>query len=449
MAERTVGRYQITGKLGSGGFGQVLKAFDPVLQRDVAIKITHESMALSADQAQEIAQDFYHEAVIGGTFHHPNIVTIYDVGRDYGIDFLVMECVSGQSLKRYLQAQKGGLDIDYALEVTYRCTLGLDYMHYYQIIHRDVKPSNIMVNPAQNLVKLMDFSCANKLTDNIPKQVGSLAYMAPENHHADSVIDLRSDIFSVGAMLYELLAGVKAFAGRNAMESIYKVVNEEPPPLSIYRTDVPEDVMDIIHKSLRKNPADRYASALDLADAIHKARSRWQRQANLHQKRQQDEHYLLLRKDVWFKHFSPEQVEELMAAGTVEIYNRNQIILSEGENNKTLYIILQGQVRIFKGQQAIGLLGAGDCFGEMSYLSAIPATASVVAESVAMAWKVTPALMENASDASQLGFYKAFLGVMIKRLMSSNENIAKLQEILFDFAKNTRQKTETSPLLES
>lgn len=448
MTEQTIGRYRVIGKLGSGGSGKVLKAYDPVLQRDVAIKIPHDSAEVSLEKAQEIAQGFYHEAVIGGTFHHPNIVTIYDVGRDYGTDFLVMECVPGQSLKHYMQAQKQLLSIDYALEVVYRSALGLDYMHYYQIIHRDVKPSNVMVNPEQNLVKLMDFSCASKLTDTIDRQVGSLAYMAPENHHADWLIDVRTDIFSAGAMLYEVLTGKKAFAGRNSMESIYKAVNEEPAPITDYRDDVPDYIVAIVDKALRKKPEERYATALDLADALHQAQEKWRKQANIKLKQHRDEHYLLLRKDVWFKHFSPEQVEELMAAGAVEIYSRNQIILSEGENNKTFYIILQGQVRIFKGQQAICHLAAGDCFGEMSYLSAIPATASVVAESVVMLWEVTPALMENASGSSQLGFYKAFLSVMIKRLMASNENIAKLQEILFDFAKNTHQKRELQASLE-
>ena len=140
----SIGRYQIKNKLGEGAAGIVYKAFDPVLQRSVAIKVPKLTDSTS-NNSVKAGQDFYNEAVMGGQFQHENIVTIYDVGRDNQVDYLVMEYVDGISLKQYLKKAKP-LAIDFVIESIYRICLALDYIHFNNIVHRDIKPDNIMIN---------------------------------------------------------------------------------------------------------------------------------------------------------------------------------------------------------------------------------------------------------------------------------------------------------------
>lgn len=433
----SIGRYKIKSRLGEGAAGIVYKVFDPVLQRIVALKIP-KPVDNANEQNIKAGQDFFTEAVIGGQFQHENIVTIYDVGRDNHVDYLVMEYVDGVSLKYHLKHNKP-LDIDYVSESIFRLCLALDYIHFNEIVHRDIKPDNVMVNAGNDVIKLMDFSCASRTTDHVSHKIGSAPYAAPEIHNADSPIGIQSDIFSLGAVMYELLTGKMAFPGDNALACIYKVINEEPVPARKIREDIPEGFVEILDRALEKKPEKRFQSVLELADALHDLK-----QKNTMGEKQivlKDEQYLLFRKDAFFKNFSPDQVKELLDAGEVQLFADKQVIIREGTENNTFYLVLQGEVRVVKSKQIIRKLGEGECFGEMSYLTDVKTTASIVARGDVMIWGVSPGLLEQMSCSSQLGFQKAFIEMIVQRLTLGTRNIARLQEMLYEAKHKNIKKT--------
>ena len=158
-----IGRYQLEDKLGEGASGVVFRAYDPVMDRDVAIKSAKADI-LTEEQIKEVIEEFHYEAKIAGKYAHENIVTIYDVIRHDRLDHIVMEYVPGRSVQDYMKAT-GPLDVDEALSIVHKCCVGLAYIHYHGVIHRDIKPGNIMYHPAQGIAKLMDFSVAHNIED--------------------------------------------------------------------------------------------------------------------------------------------------------------------------------------------------------------------------------------------------------------------------------------------
>ena len=432
----SIGRYQIKNKLGEGAAGIVYKAFDPVLQRSVAIKVPKVTDS-ARDSAIKAGLDFYSEAVMGGQFQHENIVTIYDVGRDNQVDYLVMEYVDGISLKQHLKNAKP-LTIDFVIESIYKICLALDYIHFNNIVHRDIKPDNIIINAENNVIKLMDFSCASRTTDLASDKTGSAPYMAPEIHNAGNLVDVQSDIFSLGAVMYELLSGEMAFPGEDPLSCVYKVIHDTPVPLNKTRKDITENLELIVNRALEKKPEDRYQSVLDFADALQGIK----KQTDPASKKQKgkDDHYLLFRKDAFFKNFSPDQVKELMDAGEVKLYADKEVILKEGTDNNTFYLVLQGSVRVLKGRQQIRKLGEGECFGEMSYLTDAKTTASIMARGDVMIWGVTPGLLETLSCKSQLGFQNAFIEMIVQRLTRGTSDIARMQQMLYKTSQIKKDK---------
>lgn len=423
----TIGRYQIKKKVGEGAAGKVYLAIDPVLKRQVAIKLP--KLDDGRNEVISSADEFYAEAVMGGQFHHPNIVTILDVGRDRNIDYLVMEYVDGLSLAQHIKMQQR-LPVAFCLQTAYRICLALDYMHYNNTAHRDIKPANIMLDLDHDLVKVMDFSSAARLSELSSKQTGTAPYMAPELHQPGHLLDVHSDIFALGAVLYEMLTGEMAFAATDPMACVYRVINEPPTAIGEYRDDVPGGVIEIVDRSLQKDPSKRYQNVLEFADALQRELDKVS-SGDQAQHRDKDVHYLKLRRDVWFKNFSPDQVKELMDAGEVKLYADGQKILVEGQKNDSFYIVLEGTVKIFKSRYRIRKLGEGECFGEISYLKGTPATATVTASGDVMLWNVSPGFLDGVSSETQLGFYKAFLDMVIERLTRGNQDIAQLQEKLY------------------
>ncbi len=258
-----VGRYRLESKLGAGGMGEVWRAADAELGRPVALKF------LRGDDPDEVAR-FKREAQIAAQLAHPNIAAIYEVGDAGGRPFIAMQCVDGRTLSH---AARG--DVRLAVRLVRDAALAVQYAHQQGVIHRDLKPSNIMVEggPADPRVYVMDFGLAKRVSreqslTTSGMLMGTPAYMAPEQARGESRrITARSDVYSLGATLYELVAGRPPFDGRDVIDLLVKVVQEDPTPLA--RVD--RDLGTIIMKCLEKEPARRYASARDLADDL----TRW------------------------------------------------------------------------------------------------------------------------------------------------------------------------------
>jgi eukaryotic-like serine/threonine-protein kinase len=259
----TIGRYQLDARLGEGASGVVYRAYDPVMDRIVAIK-SPRTDTLTPEQIRDVIAEYHHEAKVAGKYAHENIVTIYDVITHEALDHIVMEYVPGRSVHDYMKAT-GPLDLDEALSITYKCCVALAYIHHHGVIHRDIKPGNIMYHPAQGLVKLMDFSVAHNIEDPPVRDTGTIAYMAPEHFDPKRRISLLTDIFALGATLYRILTGKYPFTNKN---TAYQILHEAPVPITDLRRGIPAEVVAIINKAMAKSDADRYQTASEFASAL-------------------------------------------------------------------------------------------------------------------------------------------------------------------------------------
>lgn len=258
-----IGRYKIESMAGEGASGVVYRAYDPALDRDTAIKLARTS-DLDTEAIRHITQEFSHEAKIAGKFAHENIVTIYDVFAEGSLIYLVMEYVPGRSIDDYMQAT-GPLEIDEALLITHSCCVGLAYIHYNGVIHRDIKPGNIMYHPAHGIVKLMDFSVAHKIEEPPLRDTGTIAYMAPEHFDPARRISHLTDIFALGSTLYRLLSGQYPF-GRE--HTAFHILHNDPEPLTSLRTDIPPAVATLVARAMAKADDDRFQSAAEFAQSV-------------------------------------------------------------------------------------------------------------------------------------------------------------------------------------
>jgi serine/threonine protein kinase len=272
---KKLGRYEIVGELGKGAMGVVYCARDPLLDRTVAIKTVN--MELAQDEMAEYEARFYQEAKAAGGLNHPNIVIIYDIGKSEKIAYMAMELLQGKELKTLLSAGKA-LPAPFAVDVAAQMAEGLAYAHEHGIVHRDIKPANIMIVRGE-LVKITDFGIARMRTANVQTQVGivlgSPRYMSPEQV-AGKRAEPRSDLFSVGVILYEMVTGKPPFNGEDVTSVMFQILNFVPPPPSSVNPEVPEMLDFIIAKAIAKAPADRYGSTRELATDLRDCQRRLQ-----------------------------------------------------------------------------------------------------------------------------------------------------------------------------
>jgi eukaryotic-like serine/threonine-protein kinase len=268
---RQLGRYEVISELGQGAMGVVYKARDPLIDRVVAIKTINLGMA--QEEMDEYEGRFYQEARAAGRLNHPNIVTIYDVGKSGEIAYIAMEFLEGCEL-RDLMRDNGRLPVDQVLDIVAQVASGLAYAHEHEIVHRDIKPSNIMVIQDGH-VKITDFGIARMASSAVRTQtgmvLGSPKYMSPEQV-LGKTIDQRSDIFSLGVMLYEMLTGESPFMGENVNAIMFQTLNTTPVAPAKLNSRVPDMLNFIVAKALAKELDDRYQNAKDFATDLRACR---------------------------------------------------------------------------------------------------------------------------------------------------------------------------------
>jgi serine/threonine protein kinase len=261
------GRYQIVSELGRGSMGVVYRGFDPVIGRTVAIK-TMLVEGLPPSEFEEYKQRFQREAQSAGVLTHPNIVTVYDFGEDAGVLYLAMEFLEGKSIQQLVE-KHNVMPIETLLPMYEQICGALDHAHQHKIVHRDIKPANIMILES-GLVKVTDFGIAKVMSMGMTQAgqiLGTPNYMSPEQVKGRSV-DGRSDIFSLGVILYELVTGEKPFGGQNITTVIYKIINEDPIPPRQLDATISPGLSYVIQKSLAKSPDERYQTCRELAEDL-------------------------------------------------------------------------------------------------------------------------------------------------------------------------------------
>ena len=272
IGSKLANRYEILGELGRGGMGVVYRARDPLLNRDVAVKLIS-----SSDLTTELEERFQREAQLVAQMDHPAIVPIHDLGRDQGSLFFVMPLVGGTTLLRLIRDQS--LRLGEVVDIGIQVAEALDYSHSRGVVHRDIKPANIMVTRDEGgtgvRVRVMDFGLAHSATESrLTKTgtlVGTVAYLSPEQV-ASRAFDGRSDIYSLGVVLYECLVGEPPFTGE-VQSILYRIVHEVPQPPRALGAEIREELQDIILRCLEKDPGKRPQKAGQVAEALKRHRS--------------------------------------------------------------------------------------------------------------------------------------------------------------------------------
>jgi serine/threonine protein kinase len=259
----TIGKYEILEKIGSGGFGTVYKAWDPLIKRHVAIKTCEVG-------SKDLRNRFFREAQLAGGLQHPNITMVYEFGFEGDVPFMVQEFLSGEDLDQLIK-RGAPLSLQDKLRILIGIVFGLEYAHKAGIMHRDIKPANVRVLDTRS-VKIMDFGIAKSVepADDITQTgitVGSSSYMSPEQIGGDSV-DFRTDIFSFGILAYELLSSQKPFSNDNLFLLLEQIVKEPPEPLAVLVPDLPPALVLLVERAMQKKPEDRFQSAKELRNAL-------------------------------------------------------------------------------------------------------------------------------------------------------------------------------------
>lgn len=258
-------RYDILSEIGRGGMATVYKAIQRNLQRTVALKVIHQNLV----HDKEFIERFHSEARLAASLNHPNIVSIYDEGIENGVHYIAMEYLNGDDLHKKIKT-RGKLSIDRTIQIISPIAESLDYIHKRGLIHRDIKTSNIIITNDYRPV-LTDFGIARAISGSKLSQTGSVLgtpeYMSPEQ--ADGIgAEPRSDLYSLGIVLYECLTGTVPFTGDNPVATIYKIINAPPPPLSAYNGSMPEWIQTIVEKSLAKHPQNRFLTGKEFSKSL-------------------------------------------------------------------------------------------------------------------------------------------------------------------------------------
>lgn len=423
-----IGKYVIRQELGRGAGGVVYKSYDPFVQRDVAVKVAyHKGDGLLRPEDTEEGRAFFAEARAAGLLQHPNIVSLFDAGVEGKLFYLVMEYVEGTTLAPMCRAAGLRPNLDRVVDIIYKCAKALDFAHGKGILHRDVKPSNIMINPA-GLPKLMDFSIAEITEDNptnfalTASLLGSPLYMSPEQAKMMRLTPA-SDLYSLGAVMFQMLTGQPMFRAESLRVLLGQIERQVAPSVESLRPEVPKELSDLVARLLAKNPKDRPQSGKELAADLAMIYDRIGAQGRQLVKRDNSD---TLRRLRFFDRFSGAEMEEILQVGSLAHYGSNALITQEGEVDSAFYIIVLGAAEIRLGGRLLHRLEKGDCFGEAGLSAGSKASTTVISESPVLALKINESRLEQCSEQCRLRFYKTFLEAMINRLSAASNKYLKV-----------------------
>ncbi|MDP6437496.1 MAG: serine/threonine-protein kinase [Gammaproteobacteria bacterium] len=415
-----VGKYEIINEIGKGTTGDVYLSHDPYYGRDVAVKVYHPDTGADTQTGKVARKMFFNEAHIVGMLQHPNILPIFDAGEEDGRYYVVMEHVQGaRTLAAYCNPD-ALLRVKDVIEIVFKCAKALHYAHGRGLIHRDIKPSNVMLTP-DNDVRIIDFGIAllkDADMSAIQGIAGSPSYMSPEQVQSMEITKA-SDLYSLGAVMYEMLTGFRPFRGNSLAKLLNQIVYATPPPIHSLRSDVPEELEEVVAGAMQKDPSVRYASGAEFAAEL----TRIYQSLNSKQKDPigEGERFSLLRRLNFFHDFSHAEIRELLGAGDWREYRPGDEIVREGEMDDRFYVIVSGNCVVEANGVTVGQMETGNCFGESSYVSGTKRTATIKAQDNVEVLSVSATLLEQLSTECQLRFNKVFLRSLIRRLHGAED----------------------------
>lgn len=409
-----LGKYQLERVLGSGNMATVYLARDPFMDREVAVKVARASIDDANANEAEFRQLFFNEARTAGSLRHPNIIAIHDAGSERGHSYIVMEYVpGGRTLDDY--AQPGQLlPLDQVTAILHQVALALDHAHRHGVIHRDIKPRNILVNAAME-AKVADFGVAvspGQAPDGEAVLVGSPLYMAPEQIQLEAPTG-QSDLFALGIVAYQLLTGHHPFEARNLDAIHYRIQHSRPQPVTAFRDDVPAIFQRILDKALARNRQYRYKTGADLAGDLLLVYEFLRGQA---QGPSQQEKFARMRALPLFNGFEESELWELLHTGEWLQLEAGGIHGGLDDPDPSFSIIVDGRLVLAGHNGTLLELGVGDCHGEASAGADGARHSRLVAETPATLLRLRAAVVDRLSVSAQLRFQRNFLHALVGRL---------------------------------
>lgn len=426
-----IGKYPVLERLGEGATSEVFLARDEFRGIDVAIKRVRLGVMPDSRESHFQRRFFAAEAALVGRLNHPNVVQIHDAVFDDEAPYLVMEYVKGVTLRRFCRAD-ALLSLDQIVEVGFKCAMALGYVYRQGVIHRDVKPANLLaVMDGDQVVdvKISDFGSAfNQMSDATQVyRVGSLAYMSPEQLDGDT-LDCRADMYSLAAVLYHLIAGRPPFDATRQQAIMHQIYTQQPASLRGLREGVGERLDRIVLGALAKDrdlrPADwdSFAQALSqLVTDREVPRGSWQGVLD-------SERFNLLRRLEFFQPFGDVELWEVVHRANWQRLPYGHAIYRKGQEGDDFHIIASGAVDVFRDGRRVAQMGAGTSVGEMAYLAPNPAmrvhSADVIVSEPATTISFTPQTLGQLTMPTRHLFDAAFIKVLVRRLHGAQEALA-------------------------
>jgi len=422
-------RYETRQELGRGATGTVYLAWDTFAQREVALKVAHPQIFNDDPDQTLVRKAWLNEVHLAGSLHHPYIVEIFDAGFGDNSAYLVMEYLAHGTLEPFTKPDKLK-PVGEVLEIAYKCASALDYACRAGIVHRDIKPANLQV-AGPGAAKVCDFGAAYwSRSSNDATQVmdiGSLAYMAPELFR--QWVTPQADIYALGIVLHQLLTGKRPFDASDQASLMYKILNGERDPLTSFRADLPESLNSLLDKMLARSLEDRFASwpAVLSALSTHSARS-------LKASTSADEHpaeaelYDQLRQLPLLTPLNDAQLWELVRISKWRKIQAGTVLMSEGGNAVSCYLLLTGEAKVMQKGKLVALLETGTLFGELAFAEEKPAprAGTVVATTDGTIGKWPYSKLRSASPGLQSRMLQIFFRLAAERLKQSDERYLRL-----------------------
>jgi serine/threonine protein kinase len=417
MNLQRVGKYEVKRLLGEGATGSVYLAADPFTQRDVALKVM-KKLPSNPEAARRHLRFFQNEAALAGKLRHPHIVSILDAGVEDAagaepLRYLVMEVVAGDPLARYCDAGSL-LDPTRITGLVYKTSKALEFANGLGVVHRDIKPANILVHGDFD-IKVSDFGAAQLARSEITQVsgVGSPAYMSPEQLKGEE-IDFRSDMYSLGAVLYHLLTGRRPFDGGNTFELIQAIIETPAPAPSALRPGIPPELDAIVARALAKSRADRFESWDELGGALAKLLALAATEAQL----SEAEKFAASRRLRFFRHFSDAELWEAVRPSVWRLHPAGEDLIREETADDGFYIIASGLLKVTRRGKILNACSPGESVGEMAYArrDGLPRSATVTAVEPSWAMRLRVSDIDALSEPCRARFNEAFLAIMAERL---------------------------------
>ena len=424
--QETIGKYPLVREIGSGATSRVYLARDTFAEREVAIKVLLPGKGADADAERMMHKSFMTEASLAGKLNHPHIVDIYDAVIEAERSYLVMEYVPGTTLEAHSSVSTL-LPVGKVVEIIFKCIRALEYAHNHGIIHRDIKPGNILLSD-DGETKVSDFGAAFQQRQGLETSqmtgVGSPAYMSPEQIRMEK-LNQQTDIYSLGVTMFRLLTGRLPFEASSYAGLTHAVLNMPPPVPSTLRPSLPPLLDQIVGKATAKDPAERYKTWLDFGKDLSQAFTTLRLAGDAVS---ESEKFDRLRGMPFFMNFGDVALWEVVRISAWTALAANTVIIREGEQGDSFYLLVEGEVSVTLMGKPLATIKPGGCFGELLYFAerGERRTTTITSQGSITIMEIKTKALDASTDGCQVGFNKAFMKVLIDRLVQANRMIAQL-----------------------